>query len=66
VAWEATHEVAGPVFSATDDALVTLNNALLNELDTLNVMPGDTVRKGQKTAHNVVRAAKQFVGQGDY
>jgi serine/threonine protein kinase len=60
-AWETKHKPASLVFSATDDALVHLNNALSHELITLNSMKDGTMLEGRDRASNVVQAASRFV-----
>jgi hypothetical protein len=61
--WETEHALAGSAFSATDEALVALNDALANELTTFNSMKSNgTVLEGREKARDVVRAAGRFVG----
>lgn len=60
--WKTENALAGSAFSATDEALVALNDALINELKTLNSTQEDTVIDGRERACNIVRAASRFVG----
>lgn len=60
--WETEYAFAGSAFSATDEALVALNDALMNELTTLKSMKSSAVVKGREKARDVVRAATRFVG----
>lgn len=61
-AWEIEHAFAASAFSATDEALVALNDALVHELTTLKSMKScSTVLDGRGKARDVVRAASRFV-----
>lgn len=61
-AWETEYALAGSAFSATDEALVALNDALMHELTTMKSMKSSAVVKGREKARDVVRAATRFVG----
>ena len=62
--WETEHALAGSAFSATDEALVALNDALSHELKSMHSMEssGGNVLEGREKARAVVRAASRFVG----
>ena len=59
--WETENEVAFSAFSATDEALVALNSALVNELASIDTMERGTVLQGEEKARCIVRAARRFV-----